>query len=483
MAKFIFTVFILNMQINFTLTKFNTANSFGCNTAVQNLVLHTLEDVPRLTCAKCGHELLTRGEYSDFLNGLKIPVIEALENPILKPLRETRLFKFFTEKAQENPTSRSIINLRKKVAIPHEELDIFYKIADTCETSFRKSSESIVLFKKTMPYLNNNEQKVVKTLEALSEKYPNETFEQILKKEEVIGKYLTIKEKSLEKHKTACNVIFDKMKKLLGEIPSENEAILTQTNERAISISAGKQDKTMKKYLLGEIYKDIMSLVETPSEREKFAELTKSIPLLEVTPERIIADYAGKNDIAIMKSLLSNSHSQYTQIIQRVENNGSRPIENGIQMCLKCHAERKKLSLEKLGELYPEFVKNLQNQIDRIISFVAGKQLPEYKNYPSNVKKILSEASGGKLNISLKKLNDSIIGMKALEKKMFSNVMGKKESDATILTNIKTIENHIKKLNESPLENMSEISTYEILLHVYKKKWADTLHRRHPHRK
>ncbi|MCQ2958328.1 MAG: hypothetical protein MJ180_05455 [Candidatus Gastranaerophilales bacterium] len=447
------------MMINFISAKLNNT-AFGTFNHGKH---DTIANIPQLPCAKCGSLMLTPREMSQYALSLRCKGEDIFESNELEKYKDKKVFKAMKTLAKLKPNA-SITEILNTSILKGDDVKDYLAIIKDGKILYKKSKDSIEIFKQLKPRMKPFEQHLVDVLEYYSVLYPNNTFERIFKKTDVVKSYLYKYNEQNDAQRKTCDSIFAEMKKALPNLSKEQQEELNYLNEKAYNLTINLASANVKREELRNIYRNFISHLPTAEERIGLINLIKTIPVVETTMSRALGSFVGKTDEQILCALLSNLHSQRMQIYK----DNSNHINNTLRVCAGCNDELSHISLNEALVRYHDFASNIQKQIDVIIANILAGKLADFKDYPFEVGRRLAQHTHQKVKVDTsalaQKVKDTQKPVKVLKHVNDEEFMKKEETVLEILNRMQFIQNKLKELRKNPKVNQELITEYR---HIY----------------
>ena len=109
------------------------------------------------------------------------------------------------------------------------------------------------------------------------------------------------------------------------------------------------------------------------------------------------------SDKNIVDYIVDSISSTFEHMVP-AKDGGSNLEHNGLFFCTDCNFERKTLSYQSMVQLFPDFAKNINAQIQQIIALIKDGQLPEYVEQDTlvKIKETLKKLTTGQVIVDIK---------------------------------------------------------------------------------
>lgn len=398
----------VNSNLFPTYTKKDFKPSFGYNLPKEPV--SDIREISHLTCACCGDQMIRPSKFNEFLQRFIAPAKQALENSTLDKYKDSKAYQFLKYIVSSNPrkTIHSIIRMDENIAKVRdlsidEQLELSKLITDA-ENVTVPAPKVLKIFGKYNDYFSDNYKSLFKVLKKYSKNYPNKTFSEIFNRPRIINAH----KKSLEdfnKRSVMDRVkIFVELQTLPGITPSIRKS-LQQINSSSIAIfNSEYYQPHIKKALVEKLYSDFASTLENKALRENVMKLVGQFSYEDHFVDKFILNCvkSGKSDMDIVR-VISEELLATFEHVQLKSKDGTKAQSNGIVLCKKCNRERSNVDYSLFLGLHPEMIKNMQKQINRVVSFINNRKLIGYDSYPIDIKKTLLNFTDNILHINIRK--------------------------------------------------------------------------------
>lgn len=372
-------------------------------------VFSDIRDIPRLTCAKCGNELISIPERDEFLDKFASVAKKTLAKPVFDDFRKFDAFRFLKNLSEKHPkTSLSQITKDKIVENKILRFNEFDKklIKEVIDISKDFTQNSPQVIKKLYPLrakLPDEYKDLIDYMYMYSLLYPKNTFSEIFNKKEVWSYHDKLRKLKKEHFVHSRQISFNNLNKLCEKLPESQKELFNQINNKAYSIiSYPGYPSITKKIMLNDLYKSFLDGLENKALAKKILRQVEKLPYNNLNGSNLIMDSLKLSDREIIKNIIDNLSSTFEHVVPNSQK-GSRAKGNGICLCKKCNLERATIPYTTMMESFPMFSDNLQKQVNKVISFIIHGKLQFYDNYPQDVKKTLLDVTNQKLRINIKK--------------------------------------------------------------------------------
>ena len=389
--------------------KYNKQPSFGYR--LPKTIFTDIKDIPHLKCGCCGKDTFRTSDITNLLKGFEAGSKRALENEALARFRETEAFAFLTELSKANPkaTIRTLLNSKdavEKFKDLHErtQLDIRH-MALISEGITVKAPRVIAKLSKFKEYFGEDLQLVFEQMERYAEKYPKNTFAEIFNKSEVkdfhIERYNASKSEKLSRQIE----VFKQLKEIGNKLSPADRARLLKTNSDAIKLlNLGIYEPDIKKALVDDLYLNFYKDCSNRRIKKKLMQTVAGFPYDVISPvDSFIVKSVDKKrtDKDIVMKFLRDMQSTFEHAKPHSKQ-GSDDWENGIVFCQRCNRKRADLPYPFFLGFFPQMKKNIQQQCNKIMTFIRHGKLTGHDSYPFDIKKTLLEETDNiiKLNIT-----------------------------------------------------------------------------------
>lgn len=272
------------------------------------------------------------------------------------------------------------------------EVDAF--IRKVCgEKSSMPSGQSIARYMDTMCYQKAAKMELLSKMEHYAKLYPDKSFGEIFAMPDVMEHHLQASNAYFAANYEKSSPLFKSMEKNLNLSPEQKEK-LTELHRNAVKIAIGNMPDGVKRYLIMQNYGAFQS--EIGGIRvAKMQEYASRIPLLPGCPDSMLYHMRGKTDASIMQSFLSS----VTPRKKRIELKDG----NGFVICQPCSSVVDLIPFKSLFYVFPDMFKNLQNQLNTIITALAKGDLRGHGDYPKVLQRLVAQATEGERILDLGK--------------------------------------------------------------------------------
>ena len=420
----------------------------------KNLVISDIRDIPGLTCARCGEKMLSRQEFNDYIKKFVVGASTALKSPIFDKIRNSKAFQMIEEIAKAHPrtpVSKLISENLETDAIEGTESDKIrqFVIAES-DKMCKKSPQTLDLLERINAGLSEKKQEMLKYMALYASKYPDKTFAEIFASPEV-SKTLQQAEEC-EKFVYDNNIadFFDQVAKLVEGNESAEKIKNVTLDAIMVAMSMHFPTKTKQIYIkfkFDNLYKEIDDKVLT----EKLNALVQNIPYLEFSPFASLKKYCNEcDDMKIVNDFVEEASATWDHIIPSSKG-GTYSTENGTCMHKHCNKARATIPYYAINEIDPNFIKNIQKQMNRIMGYITHGILITKDRLPQQVNETLKYISYGKMRLNIRNF------LKNEQKIIDQKVQEKKENLTNAETILDSIRDEIQKRHDEIYRLQAEI--------------------------
>ena len=370
-----------------------------------------MRDISHLTCASCGKNMFTPEAMDKFIKSFMASSARALENSFLNRFKDGWAFKFVKELSKNNPrqtidalmksdtAQKQLQNVdpRKKIMLGE-----FMSVADKITL---KSPRVMQKLSKYYDYFCKEDKEILDLMEVYAAKYPKNTFAEIFQKPEVAQHHTELFQAYKKQSMEQKIEVFKRLREFSKKLPPQDVKKLQVTNNEALKVLNNDYYKPhIKRACVEDIYNNFLKNCETKRIRKKLFDIIKNLPYDTPAADEFIA-LCAQNKTSD-KEIVSKFAQEMTATFEHVKarsNKGEDTIENGIVLCKKCNTERSNIPYKVYLKLHPEMKKNLQRQMNRIMTFINREKLTGYDNYPVDIKKTLLNETDNLIKIKVKK--------------------------------------------------------------------------------
>ena len=365
-----------------------------------------VRDVPGIHCAKCGHRMLSIPEKDKIINKMSEGARTVLQRPVFDKYRELPVFQFLLKISEHHPRT-SIVNLvenHKKAVkrLNRSSKDMLEEIVGISNDYIKKSPQVIRFLYKYRDGMPCEYQDLLDYMKIYSMLYPKNTFSEIFRKKEVI-EYHRQKQIENQQQFNKNNIqVFKKLDDIAQKLPEELQAEFLNLNNEAKNIAKNRLfPETTKKMMLQELYKDFLNKVQDKKISLRIKNQVANFPDRNATADDCIISLSNKSDKYILNNILQYVSSTFEHIVA-ASKNGTKALANGIYLCRKCNRERANIDYSTMIEFFPNFIENIQKQINQIMILIKNGHMKKY-SYPLKVIKTLENVLPVPLDTNSKK--------------------------------------------------------------------------------
>lgn len=394
------------MILNLFTPKYNTQPTFTARLPKGNFsdICH----IPGITCAKCGHRMTSIPEQNNIINKMTEYAKKVLQRTEFDSYRGLPAFQFIldiVEKHPRTPLTTIIENKQNKEKIAQLDIpaqEMIEEMTTISKNFFQKSPQVIKVLYKYRDEMPDEYKDLLDYMKVYSLLYPKNTFSEIFSKKEVIEYH---KQKQIENQKkiNKNNIqAFKKLDNLSKRLPEELQTEFLNLNNEAKNITNNRiLPDTTKKMMLQELYKDFLNKVQDKKILLRIKNQVENIPYRNTTADDCIISLSNKSDTKILNNILQYVSSTFEHIVA-ASKNGTKTVANGIYLCRKCNRERANIDYSTMIEFFPNFIENIQKQINQIMILIKNGRMGKY-SYPFKVIKTLENVLPVSLDTNIKK--------------------------------------------------------------------------------
>lgn len=382
-----------NTNYRFTANRCRT--NFGYR--LPKTAVSDIRDIKGMKCACCGHDVFTPQETDDYVKTFISGSKRALEHSRMDEYKGSPAFDFLKGLSQNEPkkTIRELLNssLGKKKM---QELNCSTQIkageiAAIADTITVKAPRVVQKLEKFYDFFSKEDKEILDLMMIYAEKYPKKTFAEIFAIPEIAEKHTEISQMYKKQASTQRIEIFKKLKEFSKDWPLNDVKNLRIANNDALKVMLNEYYKPdVKKACVDEIYNDFLKNCSKKRIRKKLFDILKDLPYQTPAADDFIAQCVNErtNDIDIVKRFAQQMQATFEHV-QAQSRGGTDTKENGIVLCKKCNYERSNVKYSIFLKIHPEMKKNMQKQINKIITFLKHGKLEGYEDYPVEIKQTL----------------------------------------------------------------------------------------------
>ena len=419
--------------------------------------VENIRDIAHLTCACCGGKMFTPETTDKFIKSFSASSARVLENSFLSRFKNGWAFKFVKELSKDNPR-KTVDELVKgetaqkylQNADPRQKIMLgeFMSVADKITL---KAPRVMQKLDKYYDYFCKEDKEILDLMEIYAAKYPKNTFAEIFQKPEVSQHHTELFQAYKKQAMEQKIDVFKRLREFSKKLPLQDVKKLQITNNEALKVLNNEYYKPhVKKACVEDIYNNFLKTCQTKRIRKKIFDIIKDIPYETPAADEFIALCAQNKTTD--RDIVSKFAQEMTATFEHVKpksQNGEDTIENGIVLCKKCNTERSNIPYRIYLKIHPEMKKNIQKQMNRVITFINRKKISGYDNYPVDIKQTLLRETDNLIKIKIKKY------LKYREQQALKRL---EHARAAYEKDKETADNAIQKLNtiEAVLHNLLE---------------------------
>ncbi len=391
--------------------QYRNNKNFNFGYRLPNKAVGDIRDIPHLTCASCGKEVFIPEAMTKFLKSFTASSARALESSFLKDFKNGWAFGFMQEFSKKNPKkSLSELMMSEEAQKKLQELDAkkklllgeFMSVADKITVKAPRVIQKLSQFYENFSKENKE---ILDIMEIYAAKYPKNTFAEIFQKPEVAQHHTQLYEIYKKQALEQKIAVFKRLKEFSAKLPTEDVKKLQVTNNEALKILNNEYYKPhIKKACVDEVYNNFLKNCRTKRIRKKIFDIIKDLHYETPAADEFIALCAQKktSDKEIVSQLAQEMIATFEHVKAKSLNGGDE-IGNGIVLCKKCNTERSNIPYRIYLKIHPEMKKNLQKQMNKIITFINRGKLTGYDDYPVEIKNTLLNETDNLIKIKIKK--------------------------------------------------------------------------------
>lgn len=382
---------------------------------------------------------------------------------------------------------------RKMMSKP--ERDKFYSKITTYDDELVPTQElvmNLANLKKKFPDMPKYYSDFIGFAVEYTKKYPFDTLTEIFQKPEIVEYHKRAAANSTLKFKKNLSNIAENIEKLSKKLPKNQKEEIKNLNAQMLKyVKAPKGRSVLTKYV--DIFEQYSNFINSISDKKLAQKIRNELNKLpqdyyldghhyvlrlqsdEITDKKImhILQYNLKHgaqvdlneiqnnvkvkktsDENIVHNIISSISSTFEHIIP-AQIGGAKEKNNGIFLCSNCNTERQTISYATMAELFQDFGKNINIQVQQLTNLIKQGKLPEYSEENSLValKHTLKSASDGKLSIDV---DDYMQFKKQFIDKNLTVIQEQQEKQDKILENTNTkldlLQNKFERIQEKITE-------------------------------
>ncbi len=370
-----------------------------------------IRNITHLTCASCGGKMFKPEDMDKFIQSFSTSSARALESSFLSRFKDGWAFNFVKELSKNSPrktiaelvkseTAQKLLqntDPRKKIMLGE-----FMSVADKITLKAPR------VMQKLGKYYDNfckEDKEILDLMEIYATKYPKNTFAEIFQKPEVAQLHTELFQAYKKQAMEQKIDVFKRLREFSKKLPLQDIKKLQVTNNEALKVLNNEYYKPhVKKACIEDIYNNFLKTCQTKRIRKKIFDIIKDIPYETPAADEFIALCAQNKTTD--RDIVSKFAQEMTATFEHVKaksQKGEDTIENGIVLCKKCNTERSNIPYRIYLKIHPEMKKNIQKQMNRVITFINRKKLSGYDNYPVDIKQTLLRETDNLIKIKIKK--------------------------------------------------------------------------------
>lgn len=361
------------------------------------LPVETPRFIHKLPCGCCGEPMIAKDELPKLLKSFMAGSKRALENSIIADkYNGTPEYEFLQQLSAIEPKKP----IRELISVPENKIKIntlpektqigIKHIALLSDGITVKAPKVIQKLSKFYDRFSKSDRELFDMMEVYSIQFPKKTFAEIFNLPEIFSKHHKNSEAFAQQTLAQKTNTFKKVRDLISELPDKRTVEEFQkAHLEAVKVLNGKfYTPEIKKGLIEEIYNKFLK--ENPQNLKitrKLKSIARSFPYETARTDDFIVNSVinRKTDLDIVKTFLMEFQSTFEHVHPKSQN-GADSSGNGIFLCKKCNNERTDLPYPFFLRFHPEIKKNLQKQLNRIMSYIKHGKLPDYEDYPLEIK-------------------------------------------------------------------------------------------------
>ena len=373
--------------------------------------VNDLRDIPHLTCGCCGKEMISFETLNKFIKSFAPGSARTLENSILSKFKNSWAYSFVKSLSANNPR-KTVDELLKSEEVqkqlqnvsPDKKI-ILGELVSTADKLTVKSPRVIQKLSKFYEFFSEENREIFDLMEIYAQKYPKNTFAEIFQKPEVAQHHTQLFELYKKQALAQKIEVFKRLKEFSKKLTPQDVKKLQAANNEALKVLNNEYYKPQIKHACVEdIYNNFLKTCETKRIRKKLFDIIKDIPYNKPAADEFIALCSQNKtpDKEIVTRFAQEMSATFEHVLAK-SHKGKDAIENGIILCKKCNSERSNVPYRIYLKIHPEMKKNIQKQINRIITFINSEKLIGYDNYPLDIKKTLLRETDNLIKIKINK--------------------------------------------------------------------------------
>lgn len=431
----------------------NHCQNFGYRLPVEPV--SDFREIKHNKCACCGHDTFTQTEVNSFVRTFQAGSKRALENSLMEKYKNTTAYDFLKGLSFKEP-KKTIKELmltqeaqRKFRGLDYSAQIMTGEIAALADNITVKAPRAIQKLEKFYDFWDKEDKEIFDLMTVYAEKYPKKTFAEIFSMPEIAQKHTSLSEMYKNQARTQRIEVFKRVREFSKDWPLQDAKKLLVANNDALKILLNEYYKPhIKKVCVEEIYNDFLKSCSKKRIRKKLFDILKDLPYETSAADDYIALCASQktSDTEIVRKFAEQMQATFEHVLAKSDG-GEDVIGNGIVLCKKCNNERSNIKYTIFLKIHPEMKKNIQKQINKIITYIKHDKLKGFENYPMEIKQTLLTQTDNILKIKIQKYlkyrEQQAIQRLKLSKASFERDMQKtKEADSKL----KDIESRLEEL-------------------------------------
>lgn len=393
--------------------KNNSYNTLSFGYRLPKDSVEDIREISHLCCGCCGHDTLRASDILTLLKTFIAGSKRALENTLLKPFRNSDAYKFLKEMSTKAPKS-TISNIVSSPDVAEQigklPPETQFEVSQLALLSDKVSIKAPAVMRRLGKYFdlyNSYNQEILNTLNIYAQRYPKNTFAEILRMPEVVKYHSTHFDNNKNAEMQQKISVFKALRELYPKMSAKEIKDMQFLNSKALSVlNHPYYQPHIKRLLVNHLYS---GYIENLGNKKLGLEINNLISRLPYGENNIVHKFvvefnkSDKSDIDLIEYFLRELQATFEHIVAKSKN-GSDDKSNGIMLCKQCNNERSDISYNLFLEVHPEMKKNLQRQMNKVMTFVKHGKLLGYDDYLVDVKPVLLDASDNVLKIRIKDL-------------------------------------------------------------------------------
>lgn len=393
-------------------------------------------EIKKMNCACCGHDTYTPSEIDSFVKTFAAGSKRALENSLMDKYRNTPAYDFLKSLSVKEPkkTVRELIisqeAQRKLKSMDYSVQIMTGEIAALADKITVKAPRVVQKLEKFYDFLDKEDKEIFDLMVVYAEKYPKKTFAEIFSMPEIAQKHTELSELYKKQARTQRIEVFKRVRELSKDWPAQDAKKILVVNNDALKILLNEYYKPhVKKACVEELYNDFLKSCSKKRIRKKLFDILKDIPYETSPADDFVAGCAAQktSDMEIVRNFAEQMQATFEHVKAKSEG-GEDVIENGIVLCKKCNNERSNIKYTTFLKIHPEMKKNIQKQMNKIITYIKHNKLKGFENYPMDIKQTLLRETDNILKVKIQKYL-KYREQKALQKLALSKASFERDTD------------------------------------------------------